>query len=520
MLKLRWLTPLLLLAPLACEDPEEADGGTPDSGVVVDSGAPDRGFTDSGVDSGVDSGATSDAGFDPDATIDPDGGVEPDGGLPEDGGPPADAGDDSGVPADTGPTPDSGPITGPVTVRFEANGQPYPGTAVFHDPSGAVTAVVSSTTGIAQSVVVAGSMITVPAFVFTGKGPPLQELRTVVGVVPGEEYLVTPFFSEGGPATQLGDLEVTLPGIYAGAANYSYEYGCGISYFIDPLTPELVPLDDVCTGSSTTTVGVLAVAHDQAGLPVAYTFLENVAVVAGGVTQVNLPTWQTTFVDLSVTVSNPPPNSLDVSIQRHLRYQSRRFAAISTGIDLSGAPPWIAPWTVAPFGQGTVTGVSLPRYDVPGQSYQFSHEVGLAPLTVDLGTLLLPAETSSVTLDPLVPERPTFGWIMSTPVDAYILELSYDDPGVAWSILVPPGLTSFRAPELPVELEFLEPVTGTNFNTGVISIDAVGVQSYDVVRATFRPSFFSSFNGLDTLTAPPPGQQVRISFQGYIPFNN
>jgi hypothetical protein len=56
-LKFRWLTPLLLLAPLACEDPEETDGGTPDSGVVVvDSGAPDRGFTDTGVDTGVTGG--------------------------------------------------------------------------------------------------------------------------------------------------------------------------------------------------------------------------------------------------------------------------------------------------------------------------------------------------------------------------------------------------------------------------------------------------------------------------------
>jgi hypothetical protein len=515
-LKFRWLTPLLLLAPLACEDPEETDGGTPDSGVVVvDSGAPDRGFTDTGVDTGV----TGDAGFDPDAAVDPDSGPDPDGGLPEDGGPPADSGADSGVgPTDTGPTPDSGPITGPVTVRFEVNGQPYPGTAVFHDPSGAVTAVLSSTTGSVQSVVVAGSMVTVPAFTFTGKGPSLQELRTVVGVVPGEEYLVTPFFSEGGPANQLGDLEVSLPGLYAGADSYSYEYGCGVSFFFDPLTPELVPLDDFCTGSSTTTVGVLAVARDAAASPIAYTFLENVPVVAGGVTQVNLPAWQTAFVDLGVTFTNPPPSSGEVTFQRELSYQGRRFGGVFTQVDLSVAPPWASAWNVAPFGQGTVTGILFPRNDVPGESYQFSHEAGLAPLNVDLGTLLLPAETSSVTPDPLVPERPTFGWIMSTPVDAHILHLSYESPGASWSFLVPAGQTSFRAPELPVELESLAPEPGTNFYSGVISIDVVGLQSYDLVRTAFRSAFFSEFNGLNTLTAPAPGQQNRISFQGFIPF--
>lgn len=517
MLKLRWLTPLLLLAPLACEDPDESDGGTPDSGAVTDTGVQDRGFPDTGVDSGP----NPDLGFDPDGGLDPDGGVDPDGGLPEDGGPPADSGEDSGVgPTDTGPTPDSGPITGPVTVRFEVNGQPYPGTAVFHDPSGAVTAVVSSTTGIAQSVVVAGSMVTVPAFIFTGKGPSLQELRTVVGVVPGEEYRVTPFFSEGGPSTQLGDLQVSLPGVYAGADSYSYEYGCGRSYFFDPLMPELVVLDDFCTGSSSTTVGVLAVAYDVAGTPLAYTFVENAPIVAGGVTQVNLPAWQTAFVDLGVTFTNPPPNAVEVTFQRELAYQGRRFAGVFTNVDLLAAPPLVGPWSVPPFGQGTITGILFPRDDVPGQSYQFSQEVGRAPLTVDLGAMLLPAETSSVTPDPLVPARPTFGWIMSTPVDAHILQLTYDIPGVAWAILVPSGLTSFRAPELPVELEFLAPEVGTGFYSGVISIDLVGVQSYDLVRAGLRSSFFSEFNGLDTLTAPPAGQQVRISFEGYIPFAN
>jgi hypothetical protein len=404
-------------------------------------------------------------------------------------------------------------------VRFEVNGQPYPGTAVFHDPSGAVTAVLSSTTGSVQSVVVAGSMVTVPAFTFTGKGPSLQELRTVVGVVPGEEYLVTPFFSEGGPANQLGDLEVSLPGLYAGRGQLLLRIRLWRQLLLRP------------SDAGARTLGRLL--HRQLddhrrGLgrgPRRRREPHRVHVPR------ERPGWWRAVSrkstcrpgrrPSSISASPSPirpPSSGEVTFQRELSYQGRRFGGVFTQVDLSVAPPWASAWNVAPFGQGTVTGILFPRNDVPGESYQFSHEAGLAPLNVDLGTLLLPAETSSVTPDPLVPERPTFGWIMSTPVDAHILHLSYESPGASWSFLVPAGQTSFRAPELPVELESLAPEPGTNFYSGVISIDVVGLQSYDLVRTAFRSAFFSEFNGLNTLTAPAPGQQNRISFQGFIPF--
>lgn len=478
----------------ACADPEETDSGTPDSGIVADSGVP----RDTGVV--TDSGAPRDTGGD-------------DAGAPDTGT------DDTGA-ADTGATDtgatdaalgDGGGVSGPVTVIFDPPPglpTPLPGAAIFHDPSGVLIASLTSTTGSLVQDVPPGSMLTIPSLSFGGKGPPAFELTTLVGIEPGETYHVDRFGGE----VYLGSVTFFVGDAFPGAAYYTFQSGCGQNNSFD--AAQAAPLDfyDYCIGTSTTTADVLVTAYDQADQPIAHRGATQVPLIPGSMVTMTDP-WQTTFQDIAVTVTNPPTGS--ASFQPYLALTSRGAVYngfTSESVDLSGGAGGSVLFHRETFGDG----VAFQGYlrGANGELSQLVTRVGSqGPITLDLSADFLPlAGPVTVTPSPTV-ERPMISWNAPAVGDLVGISFLMYGPDVNWSFIFPPTVSSFALPELPDELVDQRPNGSTAFEATQLVIESSAIADYAQFRALAQANLVRWIN-LDPRSLPV-GVRIRISNSGF-----
>ncbi len=192
--------------------------------------------------------------------------------------------------------------TGPATVTVLAGG-PVEGVEVlFHDPDGSVRSrVFTGADGEATAVVAPGALATVAWFT---RFPPPQggyTLETVAELNPGEAVVV----GSSRLPVPTGQVDVTLPGTYAGAAGYRVDIGCNYVAVSAADAPVSVLVRSPC-GS---TVSAVAVAIAPGGSALAFSTATDVPLsgappaLAGSIA---LPAWRTDFGELDLAASNAP----------------------------------------------------------------------------------------------------------------------------------------------------------------------------------------------------------------------
>jgi hypothetical protein len=221
-------------------------------------------------------------------------------------------GKSGGTTADAPPVADAAPdapSTGVVSVTVVLNAVPTAGATVFFsDATGHL--ITSSTTGAdgkGSATVAAGSSVTCE---LTGGTPGslAHLIETTFDVQPGDE-IVCGLPAPVTTSSPQGTVQVTLPGVYAGAAFYSVDMG-GCSSNNATAAPMSVALNTTCV-ASTNTFDALALAKDSSsGSMLAYaTSLGLTPPGAGKSSNVTMPSWRTDFGVHNIAVSNAPPNA-------------------------------------------------------------------------------------------------------------------------------------------------------------------------------------------------------------------
>lgn len=444
-------------------------------------------------DPAEDSGTPADSGPRADASVTPDAGApRPDAAGIEDTGPGAEDAmprPDSGQPVeDAGVTPDAevGPDVNPageVIIRRAPGAEWVPLLAVFHDPAGEVISSHTSTAPELRETVLPGSMLTVlPLFIGTsGKSKVAAQLVTITGIEPGDVYLYEPF---GPPQMEVGEVELTLPGEAAGAVDYTYDFGCGEYFAIDPTMtePAQVVLDS-CLDPATSELTVLALARDEAGIPVAFSFLEHV-VLSGTTTPLVLGPWRTDFASVDVTVDNPPPEAFEVSLYQSALAGGHQYGFTEGYLDLT-AGPGTSELDLPPLGASYLESFFLVGND--SEALHLSLEAQFGPRVIDLGTDLLPfVEDLEVVPTAGSPDRPELTWSPPGAGDALYIQLRHEGGGqeVVWAFITEPGAGRLKLPALPDEHALFRPIEESMFSSATALGDINHVTTYTQYRRT------------------------------------
>jgi hypothetical protein len=465
----------------ACPDNnDEPDSGTPDTGIHADARADSGPAADTGVDSGVD----------PDAE-------------------PSDAPNGDAMPGDA-PALDAEPdasTAGEVIVRAPEG---FPMTVVFQDPTGAVISTKTSTLGEVSEIVVPGSMITSVPLIFTGKGPSRTTIVTITGVEPGEIYELLQGFGQ----QVIGDVELALPGPYAGGFYYTADFGCG-EIFVDPMVPQTYGVESRCAGTSSTSISVLAYVRDSKDALLAYSYVENAPVSSTTVNTATLGPWQTVFETTDVQLTNP---------QAEAGYARVTYAVRKNGADLlpvaqNMLDPNMAEtlsFDIAPVGDGASTRIAA-EYRAGGVSFLNIAAARTSPMTVDLSAELLGVVMDATsTTTPGDPERPTVSWTPLAGVDAAILNVRMSNPDIDWVVTLRGDNTPFKLPELSDEYADLRPTVDTAIDaTFNVMIEVNTVPDYRAYRRTFGHYLLFDDPSLGIPNAPL-GTRFRMSqFPGF-----
>ncbi len=184
----------------------------------------------------------------------------------------------------------------PVTVTVYDDGVPVEGAAVaFHDGAGQLVAeTVTAADGGASSGAVAVAMVT--AVVPGGK------LASIAGLEPGDEVVL------GMPAAVsavVGTASVSSSVAVPNTADYVVELGANAAMTADLTVPAEVEVKAHATRASGT-FSVLAHAWDDGGVPIAYAYAREQALVEGAATEVVLSDWTTQFGEIFVSVKDSP----------------------------------------------------------------------------------------------------------------------------------------------------------------------------------------------------------------------
>lgn len=430
-----------------------------------------------------------------------------------------DAATPDAMPGDTG-TMDAMP-TGPVTVRIIQNLMPQPNVPVFfHDPSGAViTSTVTDMNGEASAIVPSGGMVTSTAITpfisgpsvrrhsvrAEGGGPGFGEgFHTVVGVEPGDVYVWGVQFNEPPPPPPpVGDLLISLPGGFVNAQSYSVEFGCGLYYFLDEMTPEQVDVTDNCVGTSTV-VDVLAQARDINNEVIAFAVARNVP-VGRGVT-VTMPAWDENLINADFAVTNAPNTALTGDVQFNLVRRGFQYEDTQRNGDFMAGGLRL-PLLVSDFGDAhdvmanLVLGASqtllVGRFDVN------------QPLAFDFVNDNLPHLTDA-TVDAITDvERPTITWTLGQgSVEDFVL-VGFNNDAVLWTVLAPPTATEVKMPELPDAFAAMRPTANTVHQPPlVIVISSSLLLDYAAYRVPHGGAGFFGLQNVVDLTGAPNGTKV------------
>ena len=355
--------------------------------------------------------------------------------------------------------------SGVVTVQFANIGTSVAGLAVsFADPSGTPTTLtMTDANGMASATVVSGSSVTI-AF--------QTSMFTVLALQPGDALVIA---GTSDTPTTLGTANVSLPGVFAGAASCVVSAACA-QVSGAALTGNMLQLTSDCL-STAGTYDLVAYAHDSMGKPIAYTGAANLTPPpAGQTTPTTLGSWRTDFDTMTVAAVNAPTGS------------AMLHASLSPEHAPVVFPPTTASNTVA---AGGSVGLALLSPNGGWDSYYYNVALGntgntsTSVLVADVSTLsgVVPLDLTTGLL-PFVHDvaasitaghtSPTMQFVADGSIASalgFLATYAYTDAGTASinAIVIGPSTiaTSFDLPSLPDALASFRP--GTTFTPGNVT---------------------------------------------------
>lgn len=399
------------------------------------------------------------------STPDPDAGPTGDVGLRDGGtgdGGTSDGGADVGAPMDVGVDGGADPVTVVVQDTYSDPARtvhPISGArVVFHDSTGMpIDLQLTDTDGRATSTRGAIDAVTVVQ-------PGDAQIRTLVGVQPPESIV----WDLGDPP--MTNVEVTLPGSFAGAERYFVDGGCG------PQTPtDITSPIGVCTWSGTGSMSITAFALDATGNTLAWT----AAVEVPDAATLTLPAWSTGFGSaVPFTVSGRPSalvrSAAFVGFNRWTSFVAGDFGQGRSGtlrpilaLDFSGRP----------FGVELFVDETTPSGLVQGRLELDFHSSLPTDIPVDVAISPWIDAYSAVRTDL---DRPRLSLTPSgAPADYTIATFQYH---LLWAVVAPGDATEIALPRLPDSMASLRP--GSELvNWSVARIDSSLVSAAAQVRA-------------------------------------
>jgi hypothetical protein len=399
------------------------------------------------------------------------------------------------------------PAAGGVTVTVLGNEGPRSGVlVVFHDASG--TVLETKTTGADGKASATGAT---PAMVsaLLSRGTE-RNIVTWTGIEPGDDLSVNDFdfFSDR------GSYDVSLSGLFDGAASYFMRVGnCapnGTPW--DGVAARNIPLKTECVRAQN---AVLVGAFDGDENVVAHGFVKNVAAPTGGTP---LAVSVGGFVAPTDVVVSQTNGSTDAAYYPELTevvggvgYPSLGGSAglPSTFRTATGFADAIQASVFASYAGGTARSLTR-RIATPVPAGGFSFDFATAIPLVTAGTT-----------DESDPRRPTLTWTTDAPITAadggFVRFLKYlgGDVQLVWTLVVPPGATSVKAPALPAEADAWLPSGEATMNQSymdVVFVESDQIPSY----ATFRKQQGTLFRSspFDSIPALPTGGTLSISRWG------
>jgi hypothetical protein len=424
----------------------------------------------------------------------------------------------AGFEAGTSPVPEAGtdaplpPVGQGITVTVLDGTKPFANVRVlFHDATGAVIGdQKTDATGKVASAT-APSMVTVLANELTRAGA-LASPVTYMGVADGDKLLVVVPGAVDPTPPAVGKYSVTLPAV-DGATTYAAlvpDTDCAASANDTSAALEIV-LFDRCLGAQNS---VLASAYDAVAL--GYGFSKNVAKPAAGATTdlglIPLVAPGTT----TVTATNLPaedPNNFRVELIAFANTSSYKLG-FSSGTLQTGGVLYQSP---TGFADAYQVGLEHRIAAASGDSRQFiaRREPTTAPATATLSLDLanaLPGITNT-TVGQTEVARPDISVISTSPLssaDAGVVRITWSVQftQASWTFVVPPTMTTFKAPAMPADATIFQPTSGAHFDS-VTYFEASQLPGYKEVKAL---PMSTGFFGPYFLAKPlPAAGTVRVS---------
>jgi len=425
-------------------------------------------------------------GFDPLGTED--------GGLVDGDGTPI--GDDALI-VDAGPS-------GSATVKLVGVLGPLQGVPViFHDSEGTVVdVVISDDSGTAQAIIGPGAMVTLAdsgvefSVSFGGE----TKLYTVTGVNPGDTIT---FGVDSDPWQTVAQINVSLPGAFAGASLYAVSVGCGEASTSEPGTPIALEVPAACVRAGNL-IDLLVIALDDGENILGYTSAVGFPINLGGVVGVNPPAWSTGMASTSLNLTNAPPSSTGAETKFGLVSGVGEFIVDHSNGSFVGnslALPHSYPLGFASGLRYLLCVFHSSGTQAENVSYILRRITGNVPSTIghDLAIDVL-AIISSALLGINTPSRPSVSFTVEdgdlATADGGIVVVQWMDGGggtFEWAIMIAPGTTIVTVPALPDLIGDLRPTAQSQYLPPRVAIfDADFIDNYDVFRTVFGFNFVLS----------------------------
>jgi hypothetical protein len=420
----------------------------------------------------------------------------PSAGFTPDAGP----GFEAGPSPEGGPVPDSAPppVPGPVTVTVRDGAAAKQDVRViFHDATGAVIGDQKTDASGKATFAKAPSMVTV----LTLKGSATNV--TFLGVEAGDQLTVLLQPTAVAP-TPAGSLAVSFDAAFPGATNYGVQtggFGCA-NQTNDPTLPLVLPLHSGCAASASV---VLAIAGATSGDVLAYGFAKNVAKPpVGGSVNVGPIAFTATGATTIVATNVPPPGALQslTAIANETIFSVGPASGSLTAGGVSYA-------TATGFAEAYQSSVYVDGLGVRSHRAFLRRDGTTAPAAFTLPAFdfanALP-EITDVTIEKTDPARAVVTLVSAAPLtaaDGGLVRLVWSNVTSSgrWSFIVPPTVTSFKAPALPADATAFTPPAEVEAE-GAAFFESTLVANYKEVRGL--PVSTNASLGADNTSRPLP----------------
>lgn len=376
---------------------------------------------------------------------------------------------------DGDPTPgddDDDDATGPALVTIAGLTPGEPAWVVLHDADGNVVSF-QQTNEVGTALVELDGEYMISAVRH-------RAITTWTAVLPGDDLIAgSPLIP---PDPFPPQVEVTLPGDYAGASSYTVSIGCTDLTVNGTAQPVSLDVDLRCDDE---VVDVVAAARDGNGNALAISVLTDLT-LSGPLTSVTLNAWDTALETVNLNLLNAPDYTAQVAGSLSALSGLLPFAVNSGGVQAAtpGSNTTIAADVPPGFGDGALIGSGVMYDDGVSTSARLEVVTGSVPsgYTVDLSTDLL-AQVTDGAIDDGDPDRPIITGTVPNGGDAATFTLAWDDANGddwKWELHTPPGTATAPFPALPDELAEARPATLTG---AIIEVEDYSyLDDYDAYR--------------------------------------